>query len=144
MRSETGTSLVEILVVMVLLGIGLTTASFKLYAAASPVETAATLIEGFVRQARARAVATTSAVRIFPDGPGLAMETSDRCTSTTWTPETSSVELPAGTSIAESVWSLCFTSRGVTTDALTLTVVHDEMTPRHVEVFYGGSTRISR
>jgi hypothetical protein len=136
-------SLVEALAVMAILSVGLTAATIRLQAAATPVETGALLVEGFLRQARARAIATTSAFRVFPDAGGLATESASNCASTDWTPEPRlTLELPQGTSIAETVWTVCFTSRGVTTDTLTLTLVHPELASRRVEVFYGGSTRI--
>ena len=144
MRQQAGIGLVEMLVVLAITGIALGAAAMYLQPAEVPLETGANLLEGSFRQARLRAIATTSAFRVQPASSGvLATQSSTSCTGTTWTTETGlNVALPSGVTITDTTWAVCFSSRGVSTDNTTVTLQHPKYGTIDVEVLIGGTTRV--
>jgi len=144
MRTSSGSSLLELLAVLAIVGIALGAASLYLRPMEAPVQTAAVELEGFLRQARARALATTSACRVLPAGPSrLRTECADDCAATTWTVEPGGgLDLPRGVTMTDTSWSSCFDSRGLAGANLRITLVHPEYHSRQVEVLLGGAARV--
>lgn len=144
MTSETGASLPEVLTIIALMAIALGAAFMYLTPASAPLQAGTVLVEGTFRQARLRAIATTSAYRVVPDGDDfLRTETSGNCSDTTWTEvDGAGVELPDGVSMSDTTWIVCFTSRGISTDNLTITLSHADYGTSQVEVLIGGTTRV--
>ena len=89
-------------------------------------------------------MATTSAYRIVPDGAGrLLTEHADRCGDVSWTSEPgNALDLPDEVTLSDTDWTVCFGRRGLSTDNLTLTLVHPEYGSRQIEVLLGGTTRV--
>jgi Tfp pilus assembly protein FimT len=144
MNRERGTSIVEALVVLAVIGLIAAGTVVRLEAAAAPVRTGAHELAGFFRQARARALAGSAAYRVFPDSDTLvAVERAKRCDATSWTPDPElTLELAAGVRLDDTTWTVCFSSRGTSADNVTIGVSHPEHGARQVEVMLGGSTRI--
>jgi hypothetical protein len=96
-----------------------------------------------LRGARARAVASTSALRVRPETNGsLVGEQAASCSATTWTGEPAlDLELPDRVTLTDTSWSVCFNSRGIASSGLVLTVDHPDYQPRRVEVMLGGAVR---
>jgi prepilin-type N-terminal cleavage/methylation domain-containing protein len=141
---QDGTSLVEVLVVLALLGLIVAGAVVRFEAAATPVRAGALEVAGFFRQARARALATTSAYRVFADSDRLlAAEWAASCTAPSWTSDPAlALELTEGVRLGATAWTVCFSSRGTSADNVTVSVTHPEYGSRQIEVMLGGSTRI--
>jgi prepilin-type N-terminal cleavage/methylation domain-containing protein len=144
-RLEQGVSLVELLVVMALMGVAFTMTAAYLHTEDTSPRTGGVLLEGFIRHSRAKAMATTSSYRIAPvDARTVQAETGPTCGGGTWIVDPDlRLELPAGMSLADTAWSLCFSSRGIATASQILTVNNsNHAAPGRVEVLRGGMTRI--
>lgn len=134
----------ELLAVLAVVGIAVGAASLYLRPMEAPVQTAAAELEGFLRQARARALATTSACRVLPvTSRGVRAECADECGASTWTPEAGGgLGFPDRVTMTNTAWSVCFDSRGLADANLTITLVHPEYRGRQVEVLLGGAARV--
>lgn len=144
MSRQSGTSLVEVLVVLAIAGIALGTTALYLMPAEAPLQTGAGLLEGALRQARLQAIATTSAFRVRPaTATRLATETASSCVATSWDTVTPmNVVLPRNVSMTDDEWSVCFSSRGISTNNVKIPLTHPDYGTLAVEVLIGGTTRI--
>ncbi len=144
MKKQSGSSLIEILVVLAIFGIAAGILALNLRPAEAPLQTASRLAEGFILQARSSAIATTSAYRIVPDGPGrLIAEYASDCDDATWTTEEHTVlDLPTDVTLTDTAWSVCFTRRGMAAANVYVTLSHPRLGTRQVEVLLGGGTRV--
>jgi hypothetical protein len=144
MRGQTGSSLIELLAVVTVMGIAMGAVTVYLQPASTPTDTGAVLLEGFFRLARARAAATTSAYRVSAPAPDeIIAEQADACSATTWTADPETVlELPQGVTVTDTAWSICFSPRGTADAHLIVTVQHPLAPPEQVEVVLGGTARV--
>lgn len=133
----------ELLAVLAVAGIAMATASLYLRPMEAPVLTAAAELEGFLKQARARALATTSACRVLPVTSGnLRVECAANCGATGWTVDPGpGLALPRDVTMTDTSWTACFTSRGLSTGNLTITLAHPDYRSQRVEVLLGGAAR---
>ncbi|MGC8968388.1 MAG: prepilin-type N-terminal cleavage/methylation domain-containing protein [Thermus sp.] len=116
MAKSQGLTLVELLVTLAVLGIALAIAALNLRPFYDPLSDATSRTEGYMKQVRAKAMATTSAYRISLSGNRLEAAYANTCRSPSFTPDTSlQMELPQGVSatLTPSGAALCFTSRGL-------------------------------
>ena len=142
--NDRGTSLLELLVVLALLGLSVTAISFNLAPLETPLQSGSVLLEGYLRQVRRQAMATTSAYRAVPIGPDrLIAQRGPSCLGTTWTDDPRvQVELPDDVEMTDSTWRVCFSSRGISASNVIVTLTHAEFGQKQVEVMIGGTTRI--
>jgi len=143
-HKESGTSLVELLAVLAVVGLTVGAATAVLKPAAAPLETGAVLLEGFFTRARARALATTSAYRITAtDTNTVVADYAANCAAATWTAEERmDLDLPEEVTLADTSWTVCFSSRGAASANVVVTLNHPRTGSAQVEVFRGGSARI--
>jgi prepilin-type N-terminal cleavage/methylation domain-containing protein len=143
-RGERGSSLIELIAVMAVIGISVGAAVVYLQPAAAPVETGAVLVKSFFGLARARATATTSAYRLTASSStAIAAEYAGDCADTTWTDDPElTLDLPSGVWFVETDWSICFTGRGASDTNVTVTLTDPHSGQQQVEVLLGGSARI--
>jgi len=141
---QAGFTVVELLVVFAVLGVSLGVGALYLKPAAAPLATSAPLVEGYLRQARMRAMATTSAYRVRPiSGAALVAESAGSCLDATWaTSSLPDLALTEEVELVETDWSVCFSSRGVSSDNVVITLSHPDFGTKQVEVLLGGTTRI--
>ena len=52
------------------------------------------------------------------------------------------LNLPQGVTLTDTSWSVCFSSRGISSDNVVLTLQHDVYGSEQVEVLLGGTTRV--
>jgi len=144
MNMESGMSLVELMAILAIAGLALSATGLYLAPAAAPLETATHVVEGFFREARLRAIATTSAYRVRPSGPyQITSEYANSCSDTTWTAsDTPDIDLKNGVSMPDTSWSVCFSSRGISSGNVILTLSHSDFGTRQIEVLLGGTTRV--
>jgi prepilin-type N-terminal cleavage/methylation domain-containing protein len=144
MRSDTGVTLVELIVVMAILAVAIGIAVVNLEPLESPLMTGTSLVESFLTQARVSAMATTSAYRVVPsDTSSLLTETAESCTAGTWTAQPSlTMVLPQDVTMADTAWTACYTPRGLSRDNVLITLEHPSYGSRQVEVLIGGTTRV--
>ncbi len=135
-----GFSLVELLVVLAILGVALGIGFLNLRPFYNPLEDAQTRLRGHLNLVRGKAMATTSAYRVRPQGDRvLVAEWARRCSDTTWTGDPSlRLELPQEVRFAQGNWSLCFNSRGYADRNLVIRVEQPGRGFREVEVLLGG------
>ena len=134
----------ELLVILALLGLSVTAIAFSLKPLETPLHSGTVLLEGFFRQVRRNAMATTSAYRAVPLGQDrLIAQRASSCLDTTWTDDPLvHIELPDGVEMTDNTWRVCFSSRGISANNVTVTLSHAEAGQRQVEVMIGGTTRI--
>lgn len=145
MSHQTGFSLPELLIVIAVLAIALGITALYLEPLGSPIESGVTLVDGFLRDLRVTAIASTRAVRIRPFGKDtLIAERADSCGSSTWLDAGRSIELPTGVTMLATDWAVCFTSRGISSDNVKIVLDHARYTPRSIEVLVGGTTKVHR
>jgi hypothetical protein len=144
MRSTAGLTVVELLGVVAMIGILVGVATLWLGPMDDPLDSGAKLLEGFFRQARAKALATTTAHRVVPvTDEHLAVEFANSCSETTWTADPRlELDLPEGVTLTDTSWSVCFTSRGISEAATVVDLWHSEAGTRQVEVLVGGLSRV--
>ena len=144
MHNERGALLAELLVVLAVLALGVGLALMNLRPMETPLQAGTSMTQGVFRQARLQAIATTSAFRVVPFGNDqLRAQHAESCTSTTWTLDTNLiVDLPNGVTMSPTTWSVCFSSRGISTNNVVVTLSHPQYGLRRVEVLLGGTTRV--
>lgn len=143
-HGQEGLSLVEALVVLTIAGLAIGATSLYLAPAEAPLITGTTILEGTFRQARLKAIATTSAYRVKPIlNYRMIAETAVSCASTTWTEDPEMrVILPDKVTLDDVTWSVCFSSRGVSSDNVTIGLSHPHFGSKQIEVLLGGTTRV--
>jgi prepilin-type N-terminal cleavage/methylation domain-containing protein len=143
-HSEAGITLLEVLVVLAIIGISVGAATLNLEPLESPLQAGTTLLEGFLRQARLNAIATTSAYRVSPtSATELGAETADSCAASTWTTDTTmNLDMPSEVEFDSTSWSVCFSSRGISAGNVVIGLHHDTFGDVDVEVLLGGTTRV--
>jgi prepilin-type N-terminal cleavage/methylation domain-containing protein len=139
-----GYTLIELLVTMAVgsVMIGIAAANLRAYNRSS--KNAVSMIQGFVKQARAKGIARTAAYRIYADGDGTAIRTSfaNSCTSASFTVDTALVlTMPEETKLLTPTWSVCFNSRGLANSNVTIPFKTRDTGTKQVEVLLGGGTR---
>ena len=138
-----GWSMVELLVAMVVLTVLLGFGAVYLRPLERPLENAGGLLEGFVGQAQARAIASTKVHRVRPiTADSLVVEHAESCSAGAWVldPELR-LELPRDVALAATDWSVCFDSRGIASDNIVVTLNHPDHEPVQLEVLKGGTLR---
>jgi Tfp pilus assembly protein FimT len=143
-RGESGASLLELMAVMAIVGLAVGMVTTDLRPAAAPLQNSAVLLESFFRNARAKAVSTTSAYRVVPAGSARVVTAyASSCSAGTWTSDPDlEFDLPEDVSISNTGWTVCFSSRGAAGSNEVVTLTHPTAGARQVEVFAGGSARI--
>ena len=139
-----GAPFVELLLVLTLMGLVAGTTAIYLKPMETSTRDGAKQVEGFFKESRFKAMATTSAYRVqAATSSRLFAETAASCSSTTWTADPAlSLDLPRGVTLADTGWTLCFGSRGISSQNLTVTVLQAGRPTRIVEVLLGGTARI--
>ncbi|MGK7912560.1 MAG: prepilin-type N-terminal cleavage/methylation domain-containing protein [Synechococcus sp.] len=146
--SQQGFTLPELLagvaIVSILLGIG----GLTLMNQREPLRTATNDVEGAFKQARARAMATTSACTVQPDPDNPTTALSVQCAPNCASPAGAWVDQPNldialddGVQLANGGWQICFNSRGLsnTAGAANLSLTEDgNTTTSQVAVLLGG------
>ena len=144
LEGQSGVSLVELLGVLGILGIALGITAVNLRPMAAPLQTGAVLLEGFLRQSRLQAMATTTAYRVSPNGTTkFAAEYAESCSATTWTSAPDlNLELPSGVVASPAKFLVCFSSRGISNQNAVVTLSHPSYGSKQIEVLLGGTTRL--
>lgn len=143
LRDERGSSLFEVLVVLVLIGILLATAISNLDQLNRPMEAATAEVAGFLKQARARGMSTTRAYTVRPTSTEhLIAEFSNECGETPAADPKLTLDLPRGVVLNGTSWSVCFNPRGLATSDPTIELIDEEGRTKTLEVFLGGAVRV--
>ncbi len=143
-RHQSGFTLPELLGALVVLGIVLGAAGVWLRPLDNPLESGSKQLEGFFRQARARALASTLAYRVVPlSDSEIAGEFSDKCSDEDWTLDPAlELTLPDDVTLTDTEWFVCFNARGIANDTVVVDLWHPKKGTRQVEVLLGGVSRV--
>lgn len=101
-------------------------------------------VTSYLKQVRAKALTATSAYEIYPLSPTeLRARFANSCNATEFTDDPLlTLTMPDGAVIVESEWTVCFNSRGLASDNVTISVQDLDLQQRQVEVLLGGSVRV--
>ena len=110
---------------------------------AAPLVTAGQNMEGLFRQTRAIAMTNTTAHRIRPKNDHeLMVEHASSCAAADWTElRHLELELPDDVTLDATDWMVCFSSRGLASDNVVVTMHHPRNGTRTLEVLLGGMLR---
>ena len=138
--------MVELLAVVTVMGLAMSAAATGLQSNVDDLEQSERLTESFFRLARARAMSTTSAVKVLPSNAGrLYLEQASTCSDATWsTHDELELRLPDGVRFDNVGWTVCFSSRGVADRHVVVDLSGPSNRGSRVEVTLGGGARIVR
>ena len=141
---QSGMTLVEMLAVLAIFGILIGMGAVYLTPMEAPLKTGSEILETAFRQARARAIATTSSYRVRPSTAGEVVgEYARSCSSVSWNDEPKLYrDLPDSVTFPDPSWVVCFSPRGVASANVVVTLSHPDLGTRHVEVMLGGVSRV--
>jgi hypothetical protein len=107
------------------------------------VHSAAMLVEGLVKQTRAKSMSTISSYRLRPFSRSqLVVEFATNCSEEAWTLDPRmDLDLPTGVTLSATDWSVCFNSRGTASDNVVLVLDHPDYEAQRLEILMGGAVR---
>ena len=144
-RNDRGTSLIELVVTLgfatVIMGIAIS----NLLAMERPLASASRELAGFFKQARAKAVATTSAYTVSaPDSHTIIASFGRTCSDANPTQDMRLyLELPTNINLTDTTWTVCYSARGIADTSPSLTLTGPDYSQTSVQVFLGGAVRVT-
>lgn len=143
--SQSGFSLLEMLVALSVVGAISGIAVMNLRSLSSAAENGAAQLLGFFKQARAKAISTTSAYFVVPTSSSeVITRVGTSCSDAAPVADPAlELSLPSGASLSDTTWSVCFTSRGLSDSNFSVTVLDTQSGSKTVEVLLGGGVRYS-
>ena len=140
--SSRGYTIIELVVTMGIAGVLMGMVWVNLQEMMNPARSGAATVSSFFKEARARAISTTSAYTIQPITPTrIQAFYSTRCGETLTQDTKLILDLPDQVSLTDITWSICFNSRGFPLAAQTVTLQDAYDGETTVELFYGGAVR---
>jgi len=138
-----GATLPELLVVVAIVGLVAGAATLYLKPMEAPVHSASMMVEGLVKQARAKSMSTTSSYRLRPfTKTQLVVEYAANCSEEAWTLDPRmDLDLPTGVTMSATDWSVCFNSRGTASENVVLVLEHPDHASQELEILMGGAVR---
>ena len=142
--SERGFGIVEIIAVLGLSAIMLGMAISNLKVLNDPLQNNSQQMMGFIKQVRAKAIATTSAYTITaPTRDRLVASSAANCDDPAPTLDPNAyLDLEQGAELASVAFSLCFNTRGLPSANTRLYLRGEQYHYKTVEVMLGGAVRI--
>lgn len=143
-RKEGGFTLLEMMAVLAIFTVLSGIAIINLKEFSKPAENGAAQLLGFMKQARARGLATTSAYFVLPtSSTRVITRYGVNCADAAPVADNSlTMDLPTGATLAATDWSICFTSRGLSDSNTTIVVNDNQAGTKVIEVLLGGGVRI--
>ena len=141
--SQTGFSLIELLVALALLGVLCTVAVTNIHTLENPLVSTSSNMSHYFRLVRVRAIAQTRSIRIAP-GSAYHLEagTASNCEAETFEPLSElDFDLDEDVRLGSTDWSVCFTQRGLVHQAVAFVLTGDNGS-RTVEIALGGGVNI--
>ena len=140
---ERGFTILEMIVTMGILAVvmGIAVANIKKFD--DPLNDASNQVVGFFKQARAKAISTTSAYTVYPiSATRLGTKYAAKCTDVVTTDDTSFfLNFPTGSHLNATNWTLCYSSRGLPDGNLTIDLRDTNNLTKTVQVYLGGGAR---
>lgn len=142
MQNESAFTLMDLLVAVTLAGILGGFATLNLMEVSNPSRSAASEVATYIKQIRARALATTSAYTITPSGANSIVATFGNTCADIQTPDAEMTLNITNASITNLAWSVCYNSRGFPDANVSIPVTDVYSGAATVEVLLGGSIRV--
>ena len=144
MINQKGFSIIETLVVVFLASLFLSMGYLDFSKFINPEEISATGIASFLREMRSRSIAETRAYTIYPvNNKTISVKYSSKCSDTTKTPLGNTyLRLENGASFLSTTWSICYNSRGLSSNSTSIIINSTKGGVERVEVSIGGSIKI--
>jgi prepilin-type N-terminal cleavage/methylation domain-containing protein len=139
---EQGFSVVELMATLVLIALMTSVAAINLRQLDNPLQDGTAQLVSFMKQARAKAVATTSGYFVRASSASrIVADVGENCADLSPTPDTDLVlDLPDGVILTDTAWAICLDARGFADDNITITLTDGDKS-RDLEVFLGGAIR---
>ena len=142
-KSESGTTIFEVIVVLSLVSILSTVALLKSSAFVNQSEASAESLVVYLKSMRNLAMSRTQAVIIYPQSSTvIARKSANSCSDENPVPESFVFKLPKNINLRTTDWSICFTSRGLTNASQTFTLSSSTEGLKTIEISLGGSVRM--
>jgi len=146
-RKSDGFTVFELVVSLGLVGLLMGIAMSNVRTLENPAQAGATQITGYLKLARAKAIASTSAYTITAVTLTEFEATfADRCSDADPTVDPQlSFQMPRGSQVELEGWSICFNSRGLPENYETLSIYGKgaSLTYSSVEIMLGGAVRVA-
>ncbi len=141
---ERGYSIVELIVVLAMTMSLMSISVYNLRNLERPLKTGSAQLGGFFKQARSKAIATTSAYRVYAiSSTQVATTYGVNCDNATTTFDSElTYNLPSELEFTDTSWEVCFSARGIANNNITVIMQDKEGQTSTVEVFLGGAVRI--
>ena len=141
-RSSRGFTLVEMVVALCMIGVLMMFVGFNFKAIENEAQNGASELIGFLKKSRAKALTSTASYTITPVSSTLIRTTySTSCSGAQTNDPSLSLELPTGAHLESTVWSVCYSSRGLSDSSVNI-VISDDYRSKTVQVVLGGGARI--
>lgn len=143
LSNERGLSILDLMVSLTLCSIMLGSAVFQLKNINDSSDSTTDQIVSVIREARAKALTGTLAYTVDMSASNrLRARYSPLCSSSTKTADaTLAVQLPTGTSLSDTSWSVCFDSRGFANGSVQVSVTDSMGRSSSFEIVLGGAVR---
>lgn len=141
MTSESGMSLVELMVVVAVSSLLIASGVSNLKELESPLNDASFATVHYLKLARATAISRTKAVVVTRSSSSrLTSAEADNCASSQTDIDSLILDLPGGATFTSSGWTICFTQRGFAESAVSfpITAGSDSKT---IQIALGGGIR---
>lgn len=144
MYRDLGFSLIELVVALAIVSIMLGIAGANLKEMVNPAQNASAEVAAFMKQARARAISTTSAYTVEASSPRqLIAKFGINCSDVNTTnDDTLIVNLPDDVTLTSTTWSICFSSRGLADSNIVVSLEDAYGSAESIEVYLGGAVEI--
>lgn len=144
LTTQQGFTLLELLITFAMVASMLGIVAVLLPEMVNPAQNGAAQVAGFIKKARARAISTTSYLKVTPASTnGLSAERVSSCAAGSGDQDTRmNLELPQGVVLTNISWSICFNPRGFSDIDTTIPLEDIYDGEQQVEVFIGGAVRI--
>jgi len=142
--NQKGFSLINLAVTVSLIGILSSIAISNMKEINDPLVDASFQVTHFVRKARSEAISDTVSIQIAPiSSYRIGAWSSPTSCSSTMTPVNDLfLNLPSGSNLSSTAWSICFSQRGLANSNITFNIRNTAGDTRTVEIALGGGVRI--
>jgi prepilin-type N-terminal cleavage/methylation domain-containing protein len=139
---RSGFTLFELVFTIGLISVLLGVAVVNLRGLNGAADSGAAEVVGFLKQVRARAMASTSAYKVAPSSSGqLVVTYGNVCSAATTTDGALILKLPTGATFNSTSWNVCFNSRGFPDQSPSIALQDTNGVNKTVQIYLGGAIR---
>lgn len=139
---ESGYTILELVVTLTLASVLMGIAVVNLREMANPAQSSAAAVSSFFKEARARAISTTSAYTVTPENTRrLVAGSSVACGEATTPDDALILNLSDEVDLTTLGWSVCFSARGFPDRDTTINLVDNYDETNSIDIFLGGAIR---